>query len=86
MNYYYGTAFVTIQGDVKVRVNPNEIEGDNIKKCEMSLPHGRFTGGKTIMEYKWTPVSPQGPPYIIGGKITLNIDGVNQTFQFRKEG
>ena len=37
-NYYYGTA-ITIGGEIKIRVKPENIQDDEVKELEMPLAH-----------------------------------------------
>ena len=58
MDYYYGMA-ITMNGKIRIRVKPENIQGDEVIELEMPLAHpvgftGRYNVGKLIMEKKWT--------------------------------
>ena len=92
MNYYYGRAITSPGGDIKIRVKPKNIQGDEVMELEMPLPHqvgftGRYNVGKPIMQNKWTTLvsgRPNQGPVIIGSQVWLNIDGEEKVFLFNQ--
>ena len=90
-NYYYGTA-ITIGGEIKIRVKPENIQDDEVKELEMPLAHpiadGR-TFGKPQMEKRWTKLvsgRPNQLPVVYGSTVHLNINEEIKVFRFNQSG
>lgn len=88
MEYYYGTA-LTIGGDIKIRVKPDNIQGGEILELEMLLSRvvghkGRYNVGSPISETNWETRRSKtgGMPGIYGSRVTLDIDGEQREYRF----
>ena len=87
MDYYYGTALITLGGDVRIRVNPENIQGDEVMELEMLLAHQVGFNRKPIMRNRWTTLvsgRPDQRPEVIGSKVYLNINGEERVFRFNQ--
>lgn len=91
MDYYYGTA-ITIGGEIRIRVKPENIQGDEVMELEMPWAHqvgftGRYNVRKPIMEKKWTTLvsgRPNQSPSVYGSRVCLNINGEEKIFHFNQ--
>ena len=91
MDYYHGRT-LTILGDRDIRVEPKNIQGNEVMELEMLLPHpaGLIEGktfGKSVTENRWTTLvsgRPNQTPAVRGSKVLLDIDGEERGFRFNQ--